>query len=254
MFSRKTIIEMVNALNLKTHEEIERFALEFVLEDKVSGEYVKAKCTSISKYIILNSDSLGPNGANICIEIIEHIIAQYSDMEPFEVVYSELINLLDKDGYDLTSISIVKKLPSEIPVVEQENELIRILDELNFPVSKGHYEQAISCHARGEWAAANSQLRSFVEDFFNMAQTIVIPGEYSSSHAKKEALAHAGFFNNTYNEFCFNGQGFVEGFWKRLHPEGSHPGLSEQDDSTFRLHLVILVMNHYIRRLYNWEH
>jgi integrase len=36
------------------------------------------------------------------------------------------------------------------------------------------------------------------------------------------------------------GGGFVNGLAKRLHPQGSHPGLSDQEDSTFRLHTVLL--------------
>ena len=75
------------------------------------------------------------------------------------------------------------------------------------------------------------------------------PGDYSSSNERKIALAKAGFFIQEYNEYLFNGTGFVEGFWKRLHPEGSHPGLSEQSDSTFRLHLFILVIHYFLTRL-----
>ena len=37
MFSRKTIIEIVNALNLDTYDKVERFALEFGLDEIVSG-------------------------------------------------------------------------------------------------------------------------------------------------------------------------------------------------------------------------
>lgn len=34
-----------------------------------------------------------------------------------------------------------------------------------------------------------------------------------------------------------------------LHPEGSHPGLSDIDDSTFRLHLVLLVTANILKRV-----
>src|ERR1700743_1068769 len=33
---------------------------------------------------------------------------------------------------------------------------------------------------------------------------------------------------------------FINGLFKRLHPAGSHPGLSNQADSTFRRHVVLL--------------
>ncbi|TIT17485.1 MAG: hypothetical protein E5W70_32070 [Mesorhizobium sp.] len=36
------------------------------------------------------------------------------------------------------------------------------------------------------------------------------------------------------------GKNFINGLMKRLHPQGAHPGLSDEDDSTFRLHIVLL--------------
>ena len=42
---------------------------------------------------------------------------------------------------------------------------------------------------------------------------------------------------------------FIEGFWKRLHPEGNHPGLSDEEDSTFRYHISIVVALNLLNRL-----
>jgi hypothetical protein len=41
----------------------------------------------------------------------------------------------------------------------------------------------------------------------------------------------------------------MQAFFRRLHPAGSHPGLSDEDDSTFRLHLVLLVARNLLRRI-----
>ena len=249
MFSRKTILEIVKAMNFQTHDEVERFSLELDLDGEISGAYLKEKETSIAKYLVSNPEALGPNGSKLPIEVIEYIIKHHRGFNSLTESFPDLAHSLDRDGFELTDTGIRKKLPAELNVVEQEDQLISLLEKLGFSVAKGHYEQAIAAHARGEWAAANAQLRSFVEEFFNKVQTIVCPGQYSSSNQRKIALAQAGFFISEYNEFLSNGTGFVEGFWKRLHPEGSHPGLSEQSDSTFRLHLVILVIHHFITRL-----
>ena len=249
MFSRKTIIELINALNFQTHDEVERFGLEFNIEDAIAGTYIKQKETSIVKHLTSNPEAIGPNGSNIAIEIIEYAVKNHRGFESFPESHPELAHSLDRDGYELTSDGLRKKLPTEFPVVEQENQLISLLDKFGFITAKGHYEQAVAAHSRGEWAAANAQLRTFVEEFFDKTQAIVCPGHYSSSNERRIALAKAGFFIKEYNEYLFNGTGFVEGFWKRLHPEGSHPGLSEQSDSTFRLHLVILVVHHFLMRL-----
>ncbi len=249
MFSKKTLLEISKALNLKTHDNVERFSIEFDIEDAILGEYIKQKETSIAKYMIANPEEKGPNGSNFAIEALEYAIENYSGYDLFITSYSDLAHSLERDGFEITDSKIKRKLPDELPITEKENELISLLEKFNFSTAIGHYDQAVAAHGRGEWAASNSQLRSFVEEFFNKTQEIVCPGSYSTSHEKKMALANAGFFMTEYNEFLNNGTGFVEGFWKRLHPQGSHPGLSEQLDSTFRLQLVILVIHHYLTRL-----
>ncbi len=250
MFSRKTILEMIKALNFQTHDEIERFSLEFGLESVIFGTYVKEKETSIAKYLIANPQATGPNGSDLSIEVIEYALKNYRGFEPFKEKHPEFANSLDRDGFEITGNVLKRKLPTELPIVDQENQLISLLSKHAFDTAKGHYEQAVAAHARGDWAAANSQLRTFVEEFFNKAHTIICPEQQpASSNDRKIALAKAGFFIKEYNEYLFNGTGFVEGFWKRLHPEGAHPGLSEQSDSTFRLHLVILVIHYFLIRL-----
>jgi hypothetical protein len=248
MFSRKTIIEIVNALNFQTHDEVERFGIEFNLETVISCSYINQKETAIIKYLISNPEAIGPNGSKLVFELIEYELKKQG-FDSFSERYPELVHSLDRDGFELTENGLRRKLPAEFPIVEQEDQLISLLEKFEFVTAKGHYEQAVAAHSRGEWAAANAQLRTFVEEFFKKTQTIVCSGHCSTNNEPKNALANAGFFIKDYNEYLSNGTGFVEGFWKRLHPEGSHPGLSEQSDSTFRLHLVILVIHHFLMRL-----
>lgn len=248
MFSRATILELIKALNFRTHDEIERFAFELEMDGVVQGEYIKQKETSISKYLVANAGNKGPSGSALIIDVVEFLLKK----TPYSGYGNkDLVNALEKDGYGLTETSVRKSLPSQIPFVENEDNLVKILRKRKFDVALGHYEQAIAAHGRGEWAAANAQLRSFVEEFFNRVHEVVNSGSATDTHQRKIELAKSGFFSEPYNEFLYNGTGFVEGFWKRLHPQGSHPGLSEQADSTFRLHLVLLVLHYFAERLDN---
>ncbi|PKI06712.1 hypothetical protein CXF78_09015 [Shewanella sp. 11B5] len=246
MFSRTTILELIKALNFRTHDEVERFVFELEMDGVVKGEYIKQKETSISKYLVASAGVKGPSGSDLMIDVVEYLlkITPYSGYE-----HTGLVNALEKDGFELTETSVRKSLPSQIPLAESEDNLVRILKKRNFNIALGHYEQAIAAHGRGEWAAANAQFRSFVEEFFNRVHTLINAGSATDTQQRKIELAKSGFFDAHYNEFLYNGTGFVEGFWKRLHPQGSHPGLSEQADSTFRLHLVLLVIHYFAERL-----
>ena len=78
-----------------------------------------------------------------------------------------LSNALKKDGYEFTDVSVRKMLPDEVPVSQTENRLVAILEKYGFSTAVSHYNQVICSHGRGDWAASNSQLRTFVEDFFD---------------------------------------------------------------------------------------
>jgi hypothetical protein len=200
------------------------------------------------RYLIENPDAAAPNGTPLVQAIIEHLLYRFRALpDPLEQ-FPELVNSLDHDGYILDERGLRRKLPDQIPIATQENELIELLTQFNLDVAKGHYEQAVAAHARGDWAAANAQLRSFVEELFNRIADAIVQGTYSSSYERWVALFRAGFFKAELNEWTDDGKGFLQGFWKRLHPQGSHPGLSEKDDCTYRLHLVIVTMHYILKR------
>ncbi len=74
---------------------------------------------------------------------------------------------------------------------------------------------------------------------------------FDSSNNAKQALTQEPnkLFYPEFNEWKDGGKGFFQGFWERLHAEGSHPGLSNEDDANFRLNLVQIttleVLNRY---------
>ena len=248
MFSRNTIIKLVESLHFQYHAEFDRFALQFALEDIIMGSSIKDRETSLMRHLIKNPEVTAPDGMPLSQAIIGYLISKYGTYSEPSEKFPELVNSLDRDGYMLDRNGLRAKLPQELPITVQEDELVELLNRFDFSVAIGHYNQAVSAHTRGDWAAANSQLRNFVEDFFDRVVDVVAPGEYNSSHNRREALAKSGFFRSDLNEWSNDGKGFVQGFWKRLHPQGSHPGLSEKEDSTFRLQLVIIVMHYFAKR------
>ena len=73
----------------------------------------------------------------------------------------------------------------------------------------------------------------------------------NQGEARREALAklQQPFLIVDLNEWGNQGKNLVNGVFKRLHPQGAHPGLSDDEDSTFRLHMVILLGRLFLRRL-----
>ena len=58
-------------------------------------------------------------------------------------------------------------LPHEIDLPATDDEVRLLLKQFGFATVAGHLDQAIQTHTRGEWAAANAQLRTFMEGLFD---------------------------------------------------------------------------------------
>jgi hypothetical protein len=128
-----------------------------------------------------------------------------------------------------------------------------LLKRFGFTTPMGHLDQAIQNHTDGHWAAANSQIRSFLEGLVNeiaekLAQGAPLPAP-GGARLSWLAKLDPPFLLAPLNEWDGQGKGFFEAFYRRLHPQGSHRGLSDEEDSTFRLHTALIVARLLLRRL-----
>jgi len=262
-FSRNTIFEAFDALPLggtfkREHAQIRQFALRFNLEEVLDGlgsAGVEPKVTALIEHVILNPDAKGPSGSALAFEIVEYALKHRlkpwgydpSFRNPEEEI-PDLLHSLKADGYRVDGDRLVPDLPAELEFPHVESRLEELLDHYGFTTGKGHLQQGRSAYVRGDWAAANGQLRSFVESVFHeMAGRM-------GGHAVKSGVPAIQFIaaqpnpiiDEALNESDKAANGFVPWFWRRLHPQGSHPGLSDEQDATLRLRLVLVVMTHYL--------
>lgn len=164
---------------------------------------------------------------------------------------------LARDGYvvsfdDETSHATLRAaLPEELGLPAVDNEVHELLKHFGFSEPLGHLSQGIEAHARGDWAAANAQFRTFIEGLFDAiafhegADRATQP----TSENRRAWLAKLGYLSETRNEWTQDGKNYINGLFKMLHTDGSHPGLSDEDHSTFRLHIVLVTARTFLRRL-----
>lgn len=164
-------------------------------------------------------------------------------------------SIFDDGPVEIEVLTLRRMLPEGMPGLdfrEAESEVAALLKKHKFTVAQGHLGQATSAFQRGEWAAANSQLRSFFEDYLNRVADELGFGKQNAIKDKREFLGKAEppFLLATYNEWNANTQKpqYVQGLWSRMHPEGSHPGLSEEEDATFRLQISLVTARLFLRR------
>jgi hypothetical protein len=153
-----------------------------------------------------------------------------------------LLRGLELDGFTFTSGTLRHTLPSDVKLPEAEDELRRLLKKHGLVTPNGHLDQALDAHGRGDWAAANGQIRTFFDSLLDEIAVKLEPSAVtlSSGQHRRTKLASLGFLSRDLNEWDDKGQGFINSLVRRLHPQGAHPGLSDEKDSAFRLHIVLL--------------
>jgi hypothetical protein len=123
------------------------------------------------------------------------------------------------------------RLVPTVPRLRVTDEVSWIEDNLErrgWTTAAGHYRQAIEAFAAGNWASANSQLRPFFEDLLRQAGGVPPGGGTGQVQRAFDALQAA-------SKLVDGEQQFGKDLWKMLQANGPHPGLSDQDESRFRL-------------------
>lgn len=166
------------------------------------------------------------------------------------------------DGYDINfdKMCIVENISSYTNTQEKDDYITSFLKEYAFSTSLGHYHQAKSSYIGGNYAALNGQLRTFVESIFQDMAGYIKIRERDNENIKNInqidaqqamtifAKCEYPIIDINLNEYDANNTGYLQAFWKRLHPAGSHPGLPDLEEALYRFQLVVLTAELLIKR------
>lgn len=169
----------------------------------------------------------------------------------FEIV--EHVSLIEGEGFfgepkQKTELILRRMLPQEVPETdfrEAESEVIALLNKHDFKIPLGHLQQAFLNFSGGHWAAANSSMRSFYEGYLEKISDALGYTGKPNAFNRREFLEKCKppFLLSRYNE-----PKYVQGLMTRMHTEGPHPGLSGEDDCTFRLQMTLINARLFLRR------
>ena len=226
-----------------------------------TGMSVQKKCVVLARIVTLYPEKPletleGPTSLG---EAVVREAAAIMRQEPGSKPQARFVQALAKDGYSLTwnadgEAVLRPALPIELGA-ETDDEVHQLLAEHGFATSCGHLDQALNAHVRGDWAAANAQLRTFMEGLLDDIADTLWPDEAKglTSENRRALLGRNGFFSTERKEWTADGKNYVNGLFKMLHTEGSHTGLSDVEHSTFRVHLVLVTARTFLRRLHYRE-
>lgn len=268
MFSKQLILDIIDTLP-NNYDPLEKFLIRFDLDDKIktAGLTTSKIKMAITNYLIKNQGVKDNFGNDIVIQIVEdrvnNFLLEY-DFDKRNKVFREyphLYQYLRYDGYDIMNGRLIRTLPNDINSSMQEDEITVFLITRNFKTTLGHLENAKSSYFNSNYPALTGQLRTYVESLFiDMAKFIkdkdttcveisnITPADATTA---MQVLAKCSkpIIKPELNEWDGGiKKTFIEGFWKSLHPLGSHPGLPDSDEATYRFQLVLLVTHNLIKR------
>lgn len=280
-FNRLTIVAAVEVIaGFKAHSDMQILEVQWDIEHYVSTSSKSARIASWSKVATsLDPTVMTETGkmklsrafVELAVQAPENVKSEHSwrrfvaglRFDGFEIVSDSIPDQSGRqsifdDGPRVIEVAVLRRmLPDNLPGLDlrdAESEVDNLLRKHKLTVAAGHLEQAVSAFQRGDWAAANAQLRTFYQDLLDRIAVKLGCDEVEPDFKKRDYLASersGPFLLAQYNEWE-NDRGkpaFVLGLWARLHPQGSHPGLSEEDDCTFRLQVTLITARLFLRRL-----
>jgi hypothetical protein len=254
-FSRRTLIEAAKTLGYLDHADFDFVMLRLSVEDHITHGPSLSKPNKVNQLIRFAVGNPGyetENGTNLWDAVVET-----ASNRPNVKFHTDFMRALVRDGFTLTEEGELRRtLPEVADLPQADDEVHALLDELGMATAKGHLDLAIDNHARGQWAPANGELRKVIENMFDEIAERLDPERAAATpkgNARRQLLADLDppFLKELLGEWSNGseqGKNFVNGVFKRLHREGGHPGLSDEEDCTFRLHLVLIVARLFLRR------
>lgn len=269
-FSRPTVVAATELLEQHTQARFNQMVVRLGLENDVSQDTavsVGKKIAVLGKVVVARADQVlqTVDGPVTLAEALVREAAQLAKPDSTDALHTDFLRGLARDGFVLVPAassgqraSIRAALPGEIQLPATDDEVHHLLKQFGFATPLGHLDQAIDAHTRGDWAACNAQLRAFMEGLFDdIARYIDSPqaAQLPTAENRRAMLGTVGFLDASSNEWSGDGKSYVNGLFKMLRTQGAHPGLSDQDHSTFRLHVVLVTAGMYLRRLTKpWPH
>jgi hypothetical protein len=177
-FSRPTLIAAVELLEGHSQARCNQMVLRLGLEDEIgSGTAVSVakKCDILGRIVVQRSDQVLDtlDGTMTLGEAVVREAVQLLRAEPSLPRELALGRGLARDVYVVSfgdygrDPTLRAALPDEVQLPETDDEVHQLLKSFQFTTPLGHLDQAVEAHTRGDWAACNSQLRTFLESLFD---------------------------------------------------------------------------------------
>ena len=242
IFDRRAYIKFARTIeNTLRHSEIDQLAKLYELENNIEGGNKTDKSTSLVQIVESRVDSVSHD-----LDLKNFIEDYFSYLSEYKIsnnqYVEELINLLESYGYSVKDGKILEINPEPISVVEELSEIENNLDNLGFSIALNHFQQAIDNYSNSNYESCNSQIRSFLEDFFIQFTKVKTDDDFTDPNSALQHLKNNEIIDpNEWN--------LARSLYSMCCTNGSHRGLSNKEEALFRLHFSTSLTQLFIKIL-----
>ena len=275
-FNRMTVVAAAEVIaGFQSHSDMEVLEVQWRIAGRCSASSKSARVADLARIACEEEIEVLTEGGQVHLgRALVEIAISAPEHKRRSAAWKMLVAGLRFDGFEVrstqvevesgdywqsrgteTAVELVRMLPADVPELdfrEAESEIALLLDRHGFAVTRGHLKRAVSAFSRGEWSSANGELRNFNESYLNEIATGLGYAGSGDSKASRDYLGdlQPPFLLADYNEWNPNNQKpqYVQGLMSRMHPHGGHPGLSEEEDATFRLQVSLVTARLFLRR------
>ncbi len=243
IFSRKTIAALARALatSWKDHSHLDVLFYEYGLEHE------DEKGNVLTRYLALlraMNEWVTPKEAaqKNLFEITEQFLKK---LTTYELESDEELIALQKalrlEGLECRDRQLLPTTPEPVALGSEITSLEKDLKDLELNVSVEHYRQAVDNFVDGNEEACNGQIRSYLEDLFigiceRMCKQTVKDAQAALQHLR------SGDYLDEAEWHTFRS------FWNSIQDKGPHRGLSDDEESLYRLHVATAMSRYLIHK------
>jgi len=143
-----------------------------------------------------------------------------------EYLDRRLLSRLNEEGFPWETLSDEEEIVEGVSIPAKVYELKRMLVENEFDITLHHLQEALSSIELGNYSAANSQIRTMFEAFFEELMHRRFGSDCEGGDCRREFAER--FLSEEENNL-------LKSFVQVLHSNGAHPGKGEKQESEFRL-------------------
>jgi hypothetical protein len=242
-FASRTVAVLVRAIDRGfSHADIGTLLLEAGADDWAPDQWSNKQTRLQQVFAGMRKDA-SPASEKAGLELARLVLVRGDSSWGRADWFDDVEAALAADGWEYDSDA--ERLAPTVPgakVAEEVEHVERELKARGWTTAAGHYRQALEAFGAGNWASANAQLRSLLEDLFPLAAE-----EVSGKRPREVRAALDGLVKR---KFLADGEyDFARGLWQLCQSRGSHPGLSDEEEARFRLVAVTAYCRFLLDRL-----